>query len=188
MGPLDDSGLADPEASPRWWKKDPAFDAEITDRFAATYDWVAAGGHAEWAVEPRSRLAAIVVLDQFGRNMFRDSPGMYAQDELARRLTHEGIKAGADKALQTDERVFFYMPLMHSETLAEQRYAEELFAAMRDELEGPARDRVANNCRFAELHRVVVEQFGRFPHRNGILGRTCTPEEDVYLSKPGAGF
>lgn len=188
LGPLDDNGLAGPDASPRWWKKDPTFDAEITERFATTYDWIAAGGHAEWAVEPRGRLAAIIVLDQFARNMFRDTPGMYAQDELARCLVHEGIKAGADKALQTDERVFMYMPMMHSETLAEQRYAEELFAAMRDELEGPARERIASNVRFAAMHREVVEQFGRFPHRNGILGRPNTPEEDAYLSKPGAGF
>ncbi len=188
FGELDADGLADAAHVARWWKKDPSFDEELRGSFLDEHQQITAGRRASWLATPRGRLAYVIVLDQLSRNMFRDTPDMFEQDYLALQAALEGIGAGWDRALRTDERVFLYMPLMHSEELTVQERCVELFEAYRDELEGPARERVARNLEFARRHRDIVARFGRFPHRNSILGRDSSEEETEFLKQPGSSF
>ncbi len=188
LGDLDADGLADEAHTQQWWKKSAAFDQELRKRFSADHEAIVAGLRDDWLTTPRGRLAYVIVLDQFSRNMFRDTPKMFASDGNALAATLVGQERGDDRELQTDERVFLYMPLMHSEALAMQERGVGLFAALHDELTGPARTRVANNLRFAIAHRDIVARFGRFPHRNRILGRSSTDEEVAFLKTPGSSF
>lgn len=188
FGELDADGLADGPHRQRWFVKDPAWDAELTRRFADTHAAIAAGQREDWLRTPRGRLAQVVVLDQFSRNMFRDTPGMYATDALALRIAAAGIEAGEDARLETAERVFLYMPFMHSEDVVDQRRCVALFEALRDAASGAAREQLGQNVRFAEMHRDIVERFGRFPHRNAILGRASTEEELGFLLEAGSSF
>ncbi len=176
LGALDEQGRADEEHQKRWWTKDAAFDQEIRDRFSAAHGELMAGGHREWLDTARGRLAAIVVLDQFSRNMFRGTPASFASDPLALELAEEGIARGMDRELRADERQFFYMPLMHSEDVAAQDRCVALFAALPYALQ------------YAEQHRHIVKRFGRFPHRNAILGRESTPDEGEFLKQPESSF
>jgi len=188
FGELDSDGLASPELSKRWWQKDSSFDDVIRSRFAALRDQLLAGEHGQWHEAPSSRLAAIIVLDQFSRNMCRDTPEMFASDAAALRLTEDGVARGQDRELKTDPRVFFYMPLMHQESLAAQERCVDLFQSFRDELSGRPRARVEQNLKYAIAHRDIVAKFGRFPHRNTILDRTSTPSEVEFLRQPGSSF
>jgi uncharacterized protein (DUF924 family) len=176
FGALDETGRSDQAHMARWWKKDPAFDQELRDRFGALHAAITRGEHADWIESARGRLATILVLDQFSRNMFRGAPGMFASDARALELTVDGLDRGMDQELTPAERQFFYMPLMHSEDLAAQERCVELFATF------------AENQKFAVQHRDIVKRFGRFPHRNEILGRTSTPEEIAFLTQPGSSF
>jgi uncharacterized protein (DUF924 family) len=188
FGELGPDGKADEEHSARWWRKDAAFDQLVRDRFGALHEAVSAGERDEWLSTPRGRLAFIIVLDQFSRNMFRGSAMTHAGDARAAEVARQGIERGVDRGLAHDERTFFYMPLMHSEELADQDRSVALFTGWRDELEEPARGRVSGMIGYAEKHRDIVRQFGRFPHRNALLGRASTPEELVFLEKPGSSF
>jgi uncharacterized protein (DUF924 family) len=188
FGELDREGRAAPEAKARWWRKDAAFDQLIRDRFGPLHDAVMAGERDRWLATPRGRLAAIIVLDQFSRNMFRGSGRMHAGDARALALAREGVGLGVDRQLAHDERGLFYMPFMHSESLADQDRCVELFSSWRDELEGPLRAQVAGLLTYAEKHRDIVRRFGRFPHRNALLGRQSTPEENEFLNQPGSSF
>jgi len=164
------------EAGPkRWFKKDAAFDAEIRRRFLATYEAAAAGALA-WDDSPEGALALVIVLDQFPRNMFRDSARAFAADPLARSVTARAIARGFDQLIPVSERGFFYLPFEHSETLADQERCITLNRATGD----------ADAVKWAELHADIVRRFGRFPHRNKVLGRTTTPEEQAFLD--GGGF
>lgn len=162
-----------------WWGKDPAFDQEIRDRFEDTYRRAMAGDLATWRETPEGRLAEIIVLDQFSRNMFRDRAAAFAQDPLARQLTHQAVASGADQELTPRQCSFLYMPLMHSEDVADHEEAVRLFASHPD---------LANNLKFEYRHKAIIDRFGRYPHRNAILGRTSTPEELEFLSQPGSSF
>lgn len=188
LGPLDVDGLADALHSSRWWKKDPDFDQELRQRFAADHARAIDGSLARWTVLPRGRLALILVLDQFSRNMFRGQPEMFAADEQALDVAVAGIDAFEDRSLLTDERVFFYMPLMHSEQLPVQERSVALFQRLASEVSERARERAQNSLSFALAHRDIVGRFGRFPHRNAILGRPSTPEELEFLRQPGSSF
>lgn len=188
LGDLDEEGFASAETTQRWFKKDPAFDEEICARFGDLVDEVVKGAHDDWLATPRGRLAAVIALDQLPRNMFRDHAGMYANDARAVAIALEGIERGDDKTLLGHERVFLYMPLMHSEELAHQERCVELFEAFVEELQGAARERVAFNLKYAVQHRDIVARWGRFPHRNAILGRPSTPEEAEFLKTPGSSF
>jgi uncharacterized protein (DUF924 family) len=163
----------------KWWTKDPAFDQEIRDRFEDTYRRAVAGELAEWRKSPLGRLAEIIVLDQFPRNMFRDQAAAFANDHLARQLTHEAVAAGADQNLTPQQRAFLYMPLMHSEKAADHEEAVRLYSSHPD---------LADNLRFEHRHKVIIDRFGRYPHRNEILGRTSSPEEIEFLGQPGSSF
>ncbi len=181
FGPLDDNGLAGPAFSGRWWNEDEAFDEEVRVRFGPVYEELRLGAHHEWLHGARGRLATIVCLDQFTRNMFRGTERAHESDARALELALGAIELGFDRALPTDMRVFAYLPLMHAEDLATQDACCRLLKDMMSELEGDARDRVATNHDFALRHRDVIARFGRFPQRNAALGRSTTPSEQAYL-------
>ncbi len=184
LGDLDSEGRADRAHMVRWFQPDPAFDDEIRQRFGELHEDLARGEHEDWLSTARGRLAYIIVLDQFSRNLFRDHEEMYAHDARAAAVALEGIELGMDRQLRFAERGFFYMPLMHSERLAQQERCCELFEAWRDELTGELRTLLEEQLQYAYGHREIVRRFNRFPHRNRIIGRTSTPDEADYLLKP----
>lgn len=167
---------------PEWFGKDPAFDEEIRQRFGETVAIALAGGLGEWCVDARGALARVLVLDQFTRNMFRDTPRAFAGDERALATAEDAVARGLDRELDGHGRWFLYMPFEHAESDAAQRRSLELFTAL-------ARDTGdAGPLEWARKHADVVFRFGRYPHRNGILGRTSTPEETAFLAEPGSRF
>lgn len=188
FGTLDDKGTADAFHMKRWFTKDPAFDAEIVERFGALHDSLASGGGEDWLTSARGRLAVVIVLDQFSRNMFRGDPRSFASDRRALEVALRAVDQGDDKKLARAERTFLYMPLMHSEDRDAQKRCVELFTAFRDELPPDQQGPFSNNLRYAEMHRSIVDRFGRFPHRNAVLGRESTPEEVEFLKGENSSF
>jgi uncharacterized protein (DUF924 family) len=167
------------ETSPaQWWKKDVAFDALIRSRFADTHRRATQCELFSWRITAAGRLAEVIVLDQFSRNMFRDSAAAFAHDAPALALAQEAVASGADLALSPEQRAFFYMPYMHSESLQIHREAERLFR-----LNG-----IQDNYDFELKHLRIIERFRRYPHRNLILERDSTPEEQEFLQQPGSSF
>lgn len=165
----------DPE---RHWAKDPAFDAEIAGRFGTTRDATVACGAAVWRDRPDTLLAAIILIDQFSRNMYRDTAEAFAGDDLAAVLAVRAIENGWDMVYPPERRAFAYMPLMHAEDVPLQALSVAKFEALGD----------ARNLKFAREHRDVIIQFGRYPSRNAALGRSTTAEEAAYLNQPDAGW
>jgi len=161
----------------QWFKRDDGVDEAIRTRFAATYETVRARPVADLAADGRTALAAIIVLDQFPRNMFRDSPRAFESDAHAVAVADMAIAAGHDAPMRDEERHFLYMPFMHSEALADQDRCIDLFEALGKE----------DGVKFAHLHRDIIVKFGRFPHRNAVLGRQSTDEEQKHLDVHG-GF
>jgi len=188
LGPLDRDGLASDALSARWYRKDPRFDAEVLTRFGATWSALMRGAHDDWRAAPRSLLAYVIVLDQLSRNMFRGKSQSFAGDARALSAAREGIALGLDQALVGQERVFLYMPFMHSEELATQDECVRLFEAFRDASSGPLRKAIEEQVDYAGRHRRVIAQWGRFPHRNQVLDRTSTAEELDFLTQPGSSF
>jgi uncharacterized protein (DUF924 family) len=188
LGELDELGRADAAQASRWFTKDQALDEEMRRRFRALHRAVAVGDRDAWLGSPRGRLAYVIVLDQFSRNMFRGTPEMFATDDKARAAAVAGLDAGLDRELGVAERMFLYMPLMHSEALADQERCVALFSAFLDEAPAAAKDEIANALKFAKAHRDIVARFGRFPHRNATLGRQSTDEELAFLAQPGSSF
>lgn len=178
----------DKATSERWFTKNEAFDEEIRTRFGATYEKARAGALDGWAQSARGRLALVILLDQFSRNMFRGSGRMFESDDQALALANEGIERGDDRRVGVDGRSFFYMPLMHAEDLETQERCVALFTAMRDELDGEAKANAAYSLDYAVRHRDIVKRFGHFPHRNALVGRASTPEEVEFLKQPGSSF
>lgn len=172
----------------RWFKRDDAFDALIRQRFGPAVHAARAGELDAWAHTPRGWLALLIVLDQFSRNIHRDSAQAFASDEQAQRLTLDGLMRGDARELRPIERVFCYMPLEHAENAAMQQRNVELFTALRDSVDIGQRERFAGFVDFAQRHQAAIERFGRFPHRNRALGRVSTPDEETYLAQPGVGF
>ncbi|MFY2765244.1 DUF924 family protein [Arenimonas sp. MALMAid1274] len=164
-----------PEA---WWKTDPMLDLQIRDRFIALWKQAAAGELAWWRADARGRLAEVIVLDQFSRNLHRDSGQAFAQDPMALVLAQEAVAGGALAALDADERNFLLMPAMHSESAAIHAWGEPLFRAHAPE----------KNHAFELRHKAIIDRFGRYPHRNAVLGRVSTPEELEFLQQPGSSF
>jgi uncharacterized protein (DUF924 family) len=162
-----------------WWSKDVAFDQEIQTRFAVLHQQAATGELFLWRQSPLGRLAEVLVLDQFPRNMFRDQAGAFASDELARVCTREAVAAGADQALTPQQRAFLYMPLMHSESVADHEEAVRLYSSHPD---------LKYNLDFELKHKAIIDRFGRYPHRNEILGRPSTSKETAFLQQPGSSF
>ena len=188
LGSLDAEGASDEMHQRRWWTKDPELDAEILVRFEPLYDHLVAEGLGLWASDPHTRVAGIIVLDQFARNMFRGTPKMFAASEVAQTWALEALDDGLDIDLGLSERTFLYMPLMHAEALVLQDYCIELFELLKADVPKSHRDRVAANLKYAHQHRDIIARFGRFPHRNAILGRESTATEVAFLNQPGSSF
>jgi uncharacterized protein (DUF924 family) len=159
----------------RWWTKDDAFDAEIRERFLELWNDAAAGRCSHWDETADGALALVIVLDQFPRRMFRDDPRTYATDALAREVASRAVDCGLDARVADDLRGFLYMPLMHSEDLADHERCITLFE----------RTGNAENAKYAAHHADIIRRFGRFPHRNRLLGRTSTAEEQAFLDSGG---
>lgn len=167
------------EISPdMWWTVDPAFDGLIRDRFGAVLNQAAQGELYEWRDAPRGRLAEIIVLDQFSRNIHRHTPQAFAQDPVALVLSQEAVRLGLHAALPPVEATFLLMPFMHSESPRIHEQAAALFKAFAP----------ASNHEFELKHKAIIDRFGRYPHRNAILGRVSTPEELAFLEQPGSSF
>lgn len=193
LGPLADELSFDPSYAERWFKKDAAFDEEIRQRFGRDIEQAIAGELDASAQQPTGRLALVLLLDQLTRNAYRDSPRMYDGDERALRLAHEGFANGHAQALPVLARTFLAMPLMHSEALVDQQACvarfEELLAGLPPEAKGAALGNyLATALDYARRHEHIVARFGRFPHRNALLGRTSSDEEVVFLTEPGSSF
>ncbi len=166
-----------------WFRKDAAFDASIRTRYGALIDAALAGGLDAWADRPESALARLLLLDQFTRNAFRDTPRAFAGDALAQAGSSALVTSGGDRLLAPLQRVFAYLPFEHAEDRALQAESLRLFATLA--AEAPA---LADYEDYARRHAAVVERFGRFPHRNAILGRVSSTEELVFLQQPGSRF
>jgi uncharacterized protein (DUF924 family) len=165
------------EAGPdRWFNKDDAFDAEIGRRFLATHEAAAGGKLASWETTAEGALALLILLDQFPRNMFRNSARAFATDAQSRALTAAALLRGFDAQVPANLRAFFYLPFEHSEDMADQERGLALYKAAGD----------ADGLKWAELHADIIRRFGRFPHRNVALGRATTTEEQAFLD--GGGF
>jgi len=175
-------------ANALWWGKNEALDTEVRERFGPTLAAAKAGALDHWTATARGRAALIIVLDQLSRNIHRGDPQTYAADEQARALTLAGLEAGHDRELAPLERLFFYMPLEHSEELADQERCVALMRALADEVDADRRKQFAGFVDFAIAHRDIVARFGRFPHRNAVLGRPSTAEELAFLTEPGSSF
>jgi len=158
----------------KWFGKDDAFDAAIRDSFMTTYEAAASGKLSSWEATADGALALCIVLDQFPRNMFRGDAGTYATDPLARQIANRALKRGYDQDVPDELRAFFFLPFMHSEELVDQERCVQLY-----------REAESADLKYAEEHRDIIRRFGRFPHRNAILGRATTPEEQKYLDDGG---
>jgi uncharacterized protein (DUF924 family) len=165
-----------------WFRKDPAFDTAIRERFGTAIDKALAGAYGDWCVTARGALARVLLLDQFTRNVFRDSAKAFAGDARALATAQDAIARGCENALDPFERWFLYMPFEHSEDAGAQRRSLEYFGSLARE---PG---LAGACDYAQRHAAIIERFGRFPHRNAVLGRTSTAEELEFLRQPGSSF
>ena len=176
------------EKSRLWFRKSFETDTLIAERFLTTLAALAGGLAYEWAVRsPRERLAAIIVLDQFPRNIFRGMPAAFELDGRALDLATHGIMLAQDMELAPVERQFFYMPLEHSERLSDQTLCVEAFQSALADADDGFKPHIADALEFAERHKAVIEKFGRFPHRNKVLGRTSSAQEAEWLKEHG-GF
>jgi uncharacterized protein (DUF924 family) len=163
------------EAGPkRWFRKDPAFDAEFRQRFLVAHEAAARGEFDDWTRTANGALALVILLDQFPRNAFRGSARTFATDRLARQHAETALAAGFDRQVDSELRNFFYLPLMHAEDLADQERAVALTLPLG-----------ADSHRFARLHRAIIQRFGRFPHRNALLGRDSSAQEEQFLAEGG---
>lgn len=165
-----------------WFRKDDAFDAAIRQRFGSAIAAGTAGAFGEWCTTPRGSLARVVLLDQFTRNAFRGTPDAFVGDAGALATAEDAIERGFDRELEARERWFLYMPLQHSEALPVQERSVALYAAL------AAESGLADFLPYPERHRDIIRRFGRFPHRNEILGRASTPEEIAFLLQAGSRF
>ena len=165
----------------RWFVQNTDFDQEIIQRFQADYERAAQGQLTRWTETARGGSALILVLDQFPRNMFRNDPRAFATDQMAQGVAEDMIAAGFDRQLRSVERYFVYVPFMHSERREHQQRSVTLFQQL-------AEQRAYFDTSYAVRHQQVIDRFGRFPHRNSVLGRVSTPAELTFLKQPGSSF
>ncbi|OHX11415.1 hypothetical protein BI347_17220 [Chromobacterium sphagni] len=180
FGGADDSSLA--AARESWFRRDDAFDADIRQRFLPLWRRLADGALQMGAGDARAALAWLIVADQFPRNLFRGDPRAFSTDAQARAGARQALEQGLDQALPAVARLFVYLPFEHSEDLADQQRSLQLFLALDDAAPG------SNYLDYARRHHRVIAEFGRFPHRNAVLGRGSSAAELAYLATPGAGF
>jgi uncharacterized protein (DUF924 family) len=182
FGPRNAERGAARRPDPRWFVKDPAFDAEIRARYGDAIEAALGGAFEAWTGTPHGALARILLLDQFTRNVFRDTPRAFAGDALALEAAGAAVDAGFDRSLDPYERWFLYLPFEHAEDAAAQARSLALFGALARETG------LRDPLEWAEKHAAVVRRFGRYPHRNAILGRTSTAGELAFLREPGSSF
>jgi uncharacterized protein (DUF924 family) len=187
--------LGDPQSSsypewrnPLWFGHKPEVDQYMRDHFMDAYRAAAAGELDHWTESAHGHLALILLLDQFSRNLFRGDAAMYAADDRAVDLSLRLVESGRHLTYHPLEQLFIYLPLEHAENVSLQRMCVRLFDRLVEEVPDTDRPRYAGLLDYAHKHRDVVEKYGRFPHRNAILGRPNTPAEEEYLATPGAGF
>lgn len=189
IGAARDSAEAADEKNKLWFTKSFATDSYLAETYLDLLVALANGVAEDWAAQgARPRLAAIIALDQFSRNIFRDSGLSFRHDRLALDLCKHGLNTRQDEGLSEAERIFFYLPLEHSEQMSDQEKSVACFSRLLEAAREPFKPLCENTLNYAIRHRDVIEQFGRFPHRNTLLRRRNTPEEIVYLAQPGAGF
>lgn len=186
-------GAGDAASRKRWFAPDPAFDAEILDTFAPDMARAARGELAGWVTDPRGALALVILLDQFPRNVHRGTEQAFATDERALAITRDAIATARDRTLSLVERAMLYMPFMHSEDREVQRTSLAVFRALADDAARTGAppeilDYVRMAQDFAGKHAAIIERFGRYPHRNAVLGRTSTGDEAEFLTQPGSTF
>ena len=181
FGEIRDESAYFEEYAPRWFVRSADFDREIVRRFQADYELAAQGQLTHWTETARGGVALILVLDQFPRNMFRNDPRAFATDPLAQQIAEQMIDAGFDRQLRLVERYFVYVPFMHSENRAHQQRSVLLFQQLVEE-------RAYFDTPYVVKHQEVIERFGRFPHRNTVLGRASTPAELEFLKQFGSSF
>jgi uncharacterized protein (DUF924 family) len=165
-----------------WFQATPEFDAALAKHFRADYDRAAAGVYDPWRDAAQTCLALVLLLDQLPRNLFRNSPRAYATDSAALATARDAVARGYDRMVAPVRRCFFYLPFEHSESLADQETAMRLYASLPDH---PDKENFVEAVR---RHHEIIAHFGRFPHRNGFLGRSSTPEEQDFLRQPGSAF
>ncbi|MBI5023465.1 MAG: DUF924 domain-containing protein [Candidatus Omnitrophica bacterium] len=190
---VDDSTPVDKGKRPfsKWFRADKALDQDIRERFESDLNNALTGKYQDWEESPQGSLALILLYDQFTRNMYRDTPKMYMADALARELALQLTSGQKERTLSLIERVFIYMPLMHAEDLESQKLSVQCFAGLVEESKKKNPDNThyyRYSLDYANRHRAIIERFGRFPHRDKMLGRASTPEEVEFLKKPGSGF
>lgn len=168
----------DPQVKPLWFKKSEEFDRQIKERFEAVYLRAKTGELDKWRDSSLSTLALVIILDQFPRNMYRQTPQAFGTDDMAIALTKYALDRNYQTSLTEEQQVFLYMPLMHSESRDDQALSVEIFSKLGRE----------NNLKFARKHQEIIARFGRFPHRNQIIGRKSTPAEEEFLTQPGSSF
>ena len=188
FGELEHEFVIPKQKSALWWTKSNATDQEIRQCFAATLDQAKAGRLATWEQTPKGRLALIILLDQFSRNIHRGSTLAFASDAQALALAKQGIAIGDDQQLWAIERVFMYMPFEHSEDKSMQELSLQKFTYLLAYVPDPYKADFAMYLEFAKQHAVIVKRFDRFPHRNQILGRKSTDEETAFLQTPNSSF
>ena len=183
----DDAATAKAKAE-LWWGHRQETDELLQSNFGAAASSAAAGILDHWTGSPRGRLALILLLDQLPRAIHRATPAAFAQDEKARAVVEQDLASGADRLLRPIERLFFFLPLEHSEELADQDRSVEVYRELVTSVPTAHREAFAGFFDYAVKHRDVIKQFGRFPHRNFILGRESTPEEKAFLEQSGSSF
>lgn len=190
FGDLRENELPSEEKQKTWWMKSGEFDRLVEEKFGDLVTLAENGDLSSWLETPLGTLAFIIVVDQFPRNIHRDGPGAFSRDALALRACRDGIEKGFDRGLHPVHRVFFYLPLMHSEDPETQRLSVETYSGLEKEYEREPeiRKNLACSADFACRHFDIIKRFGRYPHRNAALGRESTPEEVEFLKEPGSSF
>ena len=186
-----DKELSAPQIDGRmdvWFGEDPVFDEEVAREFADDVELASAGNLDHWGKQPRGRLALIILLDQFRRNIYRNTPDAFSMDKAALKLCVEGAMEKKDKGLTPIQKAFFYMPLQHAESRKVQAKSCSIFNKLAEAVSPTYRETFETMAQFAELHADIIERFGRFPHRNAVMNRENTPEEDEYLAGDAPTF
>jgi len=183
-----ENGQATAEQQKLWWSKHLLADKYITEHFQQDVLKAIAGQYEDWLQDPKGTLALIILVDQFCRHIYRDTPAAFAADPVALQWARQGIELQHDKQLSLMERTFFYMPFEHAEDLAAQQQAMALFYNLYKQAPAAQRQAFQEYYSYAERHKIIIERFGRFPHRNEILKRSTTKEEERFLAGPNARF
>jgi uncharacterized protein (DUF924 family) len=181
-------GSLDPAKQKMWFGDGRKYDAEIREKFGALHERASRGELEEWAETPRGRMALVILFDQMSRHIHRDTPRAFAQDPAAQKLALDGINRNVDRELIPAQRAFFYIPFEHAEDIELQRLGVRCFDGLARTAAAQVKKDYESFCDYCQRHRDIIERFGRFPHRNAILGRVSTPEETKFLKQPGSAF